>query len=141
MGRYITTSPQETAALGQRLAEGFRGGELVAFRGGLGAGKTVFCTGMSQALGSTDAVSSPTFAIANYYRGRIPFAHFDAYRIHTQEDLETAGLYDYLEQGAVAAVEWAENIAQYLPQPLILVRILLRGETEREITIEGAAGL
>lgn len=141
MGRHITTSPQQTAALGCRLAAHLSGGEVVAFAGALGAGKTVFCRGMAQGLGSADAVSSPTFAIANYYRGRVPFAHFDAYRIGTAEDLETAGFFDYLDQGAVVAVEWFENIAAFVPAPSIRVAIETLDDSTRAITIEGAAEL
>jgi tRNA threonylcarbamoyladenosine biosynthesis protein TsaE len=141
MGRHITTSPQQTAALGCRLASSLSGGDVVAFTGALGAGKTVFCRGMAQGLGSIDAVSSPTFAIANYYRGRIPFAHFDAYRIGTTEDLETAGFFDYLNQGAVVAVEWFENITAFVPPPSIRVAIKTLDENTRVITIEGVAEL
>lgn len=141
MGRHITTSPQQTAALGHRLAAGLAGGEVVAFSGGLGAGKTVFCAGMAQALGSADPVSSPTFSIANYYRGRIPFAHFDAYRITSAEDLDTAGFYDYLQAGAVVAVEWFENIAGFVDPPAIRVQICTVDDITREITIEGVPQL
>ncbi|MFV0412664.1 MAG: tRNA (adenosine(37)-N6)-threonylcarbamoyltransferase complex ATPase subunit type 1 TsaE [Oscillospiraceae bacterium] len=141
MAVYTTTTPQQTRQLGRRLATALTGGEIVAFTGGLGAGKTLFCAGMAEALGSTDPVSSPTFAIANFYRGRIPFAHFDAYRVTGPEDLETAGFYDYLEQGAVVAVEWFENIAPFVQEPVILVEFKVISETMREIAIKGAAGL
>lgn len=137
MGRFISNSPAQTKQLGSRLANTFTGGEIVAFTGGLGAGKTVFCTGIAQALGSTDPVQSPTFAIVNFYRGRVPFAHFDAYRIVKPEDLETAGFYDYIEQGAVVAVEWFENIAEYISEEIIQVHIRPLGTNLREIVIEG----
>lgn len=89
-------------------------GSLIAFTGGLGAGKTAFCQGIAEGLGCTDPVSSPTFAIVNYYRGPRPFAHFDLYRIHTEADLSAAGFYDYLDMGAVVAAEWSENCADLL---------------------------
>lgn len=111
MEEYITHSRDETVALGRRLAAELTPGSLIAFTGGLGAGKTAFCQGIAEGLGCTDPVSSPTFAIVNYYRGPRPFAHFDLYRIHTEPDLSAAGFYDYLDMGAVVAAEWSENCA------------------------------
>ena len=110
---------------------------LIAFTGGLGAGKTAFCQGLAEGLGCTDPVSSPTFAIVNYYRGPRPFAHFDLYRIHTENDLAAAGFYDYLDMGAVVACEWSENCAELLaPENPIKIHIERVDETTRKITIE-----
>ena len=111
---------------------------LIAFTGGLGAGKTAFCEGIARGLGCTDPVSSPTFAIVNYYRGPRPLAHFDLYRISTENDLCAAGFYDYLDQGAIVAAEWSENFADLLAleQP-IHVNIERVDENTRKITIEG----
>ena len=117
MEEYITHSRDETVALGRRLAAELAPGSLIAFTGGLGAGKTAFCQGIAEGLGCTDPVSSPTFAIVNYYRGPRPFAHFDLYRIHTENDLAAAGFYDYLDMGAVVACEWSENCAELLAEP------------------------
>ena len=114
MSQFITTSREETVALGRRLAAALPDGSLIAFTGGLGAGKTAFCEGLAEGLGCTDPVSSPTFAIVNYYRGPRPFAHFDLYRISTENDLCAAGFYDYLDQGAIVAAEWSENFADLL---------------------------
>ena len=83
MAEYITHSREETVALGRKLAAVLPDGALIAFTGGLGAGKTAFCEGLAEGLGCTDPVSSPTFAIVNYYRGPRPLAHFDLYRIST----------------------------------------------------------
>ena len=83
-------------------------------------------------------MSSPTFAIVNYYRGPRPLAHFDLYRITSREDLETAGLYDYLDEGAVVAAEWSENFADLLAlEHPVTVDIRHAGGDERVITIEG----
>ena len=114
MSEYITHSRAETVALGKRMAAVLAPGALIAFTGGLGAGKTAFCEGLAKGLGCTDPVSSPTFAIVNYYRGPRPLAHFDLYRISTENDLCAAGFYDYLDQGAVVAAEWSENFADLL---------------------------
>ncbi|HJB59460.1 MAG TPA: tRNA (adenosine(37)-N6)-threonylcarbamoyltransferase complex ATPase subunit type 1 TsaE [Candidatus Faecalibacterium faecipullorum] len=138
MAEYITHSPEETAALGRRMAAAVPGGALIAFTGGLGAGKTAFCRGLAEGLGCTDPVSSPTFAIVNYYRGPRPMAHFDLYRIHTEADLAAAGFYDYLDAGAVVAAEWSENLAPLLEQeqPIRVDIQTVDGQTRR-ITIEG----
>lgn len=114
MEEYSTHSRAETVALGRALAARLHPGDLIAFTGGLGAGKTAFCQGLAEGLGCTDAVSSPTFAIVNYYRGPRPLAHFDLYRIHDAHSLAAAGFYDYLDAGAIVAVEWSENCAALL---------------------------
>ncbi len=138
MTEYITHSRAETVELGRRMAQAVSPGALIAFTGGLGAGKTAFCEGLAAGLGCTDPVSSPTFAIVNYYRGARPMAHFDLYRISTEADLCAAGFYDYLDQGAVVAVEWSENLAQLLElEHPIRVEIQSLGGEERRIRIEG----
>jgi tRNA threonylcarbamoyladenosine biosynthesis protein TsaE len=140
MAEYITHSRAETVELGRRMAAQIAGGQVLAFTGGLGAGKTAFCEGLAAGLGCTDPVSSPTFAIVNYYRGPRPLAHFDLYRIATQADLETAGFYDYLDQGAVVAAEWSENLASLLDleNPVRVEIARIPGEENaRRITIKG----
>ncbi len=140
MAEFITHSREETAALGRRMAAALHGGELIAYTGGLGAGKTAFTEGLAAGLGCTDPVSSPTFAIVNYYRGPRPLAHFDLYRISSEEDLNAAGLYDYLDQGVVVAAEWSENFAALLAQehPVTVDIARIPGEPDgRRITIGG----
>lgn len=141
MAEYFTHSRAETVALGRKLAARLPAGALIAFTGGLGAGKTAFCQGLAEGLGCTDPVSSPTFAIVNYYRGPRPFAHFDLYRIHTAEDLAAAGFYDYLDMGAVVAAEWSENcaalLAQESPITIDISRPDAADEHLRRICIEG----
>lgn len=126
--------------LAARLAQTLAPGTLVLFSGGLGAGKTAFCEGLARGLGCTDEVSSPTFSIVNVYRGRQPLAHFDLYRIHTREDLMTAGFYDYLDEGMVVAAEWSENFTQlFEDETAVRVHMEYLGENERRITVEGSA--
>ncbi|MEG1640459.1 MAG: tRNA (adenosine(37)-N6)-threonylcarbamoyltransferase complex ATPase subunit type 1 TsaE, partial [Ruthenibacterium sp.] len=95
MSTYVTNSKAETVSLGEKLAATLHAGDLILFTGGLGAGKTAFCEGIAAGLHCIDAVSSPTFAIVNAYRGTQIFAHFDLYRISTMEDLQSAGFFDY----------------------------------------------
>ena len=136
---FTTESREETVALGKKLAAVLKPGTLLCFYGGLGAGKTAFTEGLAAGLGCEDLVSSPTFAIVNYYRGPQPLAHFDLYRLTSEDDLYAAGLYDYLDEGAIVAAEWSENFSDLLSaeQP-VTVRIEHLGENSRQITIEGA---
>ena len=118
------------------ILESLDGRSVVAFRGEMGAGKTTLIRAICDALGVTDTVTSPTFAIVNYYRGPRPLAHFDLYRIHTENDLAAAGFYDYLDMGAVVACEWSENCADLLEQEQpIHIHIDRVDETTRKITI------
>ena len=137
MQQIITHSRQETVDFARQYAKTLPAGALLAFTGGLGAGKTAFGQGLAEGLGCTDPVSSPTFAIVNYYRGARPMAHFDLYRIHTEGDLAAAGFYDYLDMGAVVACEWSENCAELLAQEQpIRIHIERLDENTRRITID-----
>ena len=140
MSEFVTHSRRETAELGARLASSVKPSSVIVFTGGLGAGKTAFCEGLAAGLGCTDPVSSPTFAIVNYYRGPRPLAHFDLYRINGEADLCAAGFYDYLDMGAVVAVEWSERLSDILDlEDPIRVDIRPTGENERVIRIEGVS--
>lgn len=137
----MTHSPAETQELGERLAAQLAGGEVIAFTGGMGAGKTAFTRGLAIGLGAGDVASSPTFALVNEYQGRLILDHFDMYRIETWEDLESTGFFDYLETDRVLAIEWSENIEGALPEERIAVDIRPgQGEDQRWITIDGWKG-
>ena len=136
---FITHSPEETRALGGRLADVLTGGEVVAFTGDLGAGKTAFVSGMALALGVEERVTSPTFTIVNEYEGgRLPLFHFDMYRLGSADELFHIGWEDYLARNGVCAVEWSENVEEAIEVDAIRVSIT-RGEDEnsRVIQIEG----
>ena len=138
---YITHSPEETRALGARLADALQGGEVIAFTGDLGAGKTAFVSGMARALGVDERVTSPTFTSVNEYEGgRLPLFHFDMYRLGSADELFHIGWEDYLARGGVCAVEWSENVDEAIEEDAIRISIT-RGEDEnsRVITIEGVA--
>jgi tRNA threonylcarbamoyladenosine biosynthesis protein TsaE len=140
MQTFTTTSEQETEALAARLAQRLSGGDVIAFRGGLGAGKTAFTRGLGTGLGVSDPVASPTFAIASVYRGgRLLLVHFDMYRIADAEALEVTGYYDFMAErdDVVYAIEWSENVADALPEDAIFVQIEPEGENLRHITISG----
>lgn len=135
MQRFRSESEAATEAIGEALAAQLSAGEIVAFRGGLGMGKTAFTRGLARGLGSPAAVSSPTFALLQEYRGgRLPLCHMDAYRLQSAEALLETGFYDYLDAGWVAAVEWSENVPL---EPAVTVTIARIDDDTREITLEG----
>lgn len=137
MIKIITRSPEETIRAAEKLGSLIGAGDMIAFKGGLGAGKTTFTRGLAIGLGMKDVVSSPTFALVNDYRGeRITLYHFDMYRISTEEELESTGFYDYPFEENAAVIEWSENISEYLPENAIYVTINTISENEREIIIE-----
>ena len=134
---FITNSPAETEKIGAKLAEQLNPGAVIAYRGDLGAGKTAFTRGLARGLGIVDPVTSPTYTIVNeYLDGRLPLFHFDMYRLSSADDLFDIGWEDYLERGGVCAVEWSENVAEALEDP-ITVTIEKLGEDSRKITITG----
>lgn len=132
-----THSPQETVEAAKKLGSLLKAGDMIAFRGGLGAGKTTFTRGLAIGLGLGDNVSSPTFALVNEYRGeKITLYHFDMYRIENEDDLESTGFYDYDFEDNVAVIEWSENISSLLPDDTIYITINSVGDNDREIIIE-----
>ena len=111
-----THSPEETEALGARLAACLKPGDVVAYFGDLGAGKTAFTRGLARGLGIRQPVTSPTYTLVNeYLDGKMPLFHFDMYRLSSSDDLFDIGWEDYLTRGGVCAVEWSENVADALP--------------------------
>ena len=136
---FITHSPTETESLGQRLAEKLHGGEIIAYTGDLGAGKTAFTRGLARGLGITERVTSPTFTIVNEYEsGRLPLFHFDMYRLGSSDELYDIGWEDYLARGGVCAVEWSEIVEDTLEGDVIRVDIKNPGGDDcREITVTG----
>ena len=138
---FLTNSPMETEAVGERLAKILTPGTVIAYCGDLGAGKTAFTRGLAKGLGCTDMVTSPTYTIVNeYLSGRMPLFHFDMYRLASSDDLWDIGWEDYLERGGVCAVEWSENVTDAM-ENAIWVRIEKTGEESRRITIEGGETL
>ncbi len=139
MTTQITHSPEETQAFAAALAAHLAPGDVLAFIGGLGAGKTTFTAGLARGLGLTAPVCSPTFAIVNEYTGNgLCLCHFDMYRITCPEALYETGFYDYLARpDCILAVEWSENIAGQLPPEAITVELRRLDEDTREILVKG----
>ena len=139
---YLTHNEIETEALGETLARRLGPGDVVAYRGDLGAGKTAFTRGLARGLGCTGRVTSPTFTVVNEYEGRLPLFHFDLYRLEGEDALYDVGWEDYLDRGGVCAVEWSERAEDALPRETVWVSIRRCAESGdwRRITIEGRAG-
>ena len=139
--QYITNSPAQTEAIGAALGKILKPGTVIAYRGDLGAGKTAFTRGLALGLGSTELVTSPTYTIVNeYLGGRMPLFHFDMYRLASSDDLWDIGWEDYLDRNGVCAVEWSENVADAMEEPIVIT-IEKLGEDSRRITIEGGNSL
>ncbi len=136
---YLSHDVAETEAIGEELARRLRAGSVVAYRGGLGMGKTAFPRGLARGLGCRGRVTSPTFTIVNEYSGATPLFHFDVYRLDDADALFDIGWDDYLERGGVCAVEWSENVADALGEDTVYVTIARHEDNEnwRRITIEG----
>ena len=138
MEQYISNSPLETEKIAENFAKTLNGGEVIAFVGGLGMGKTCFTRGLARGLGFTGQVTSPTFALVNeYVGGRLSLYHFDMYRIEGWEDLYSCGYFDYMEAGGVIAAEWSENIEGALEGEVITITLQKIDENTRKITVEG----
>ena len=135
---YLSHSPEETEHIGEMLGRRLRPGTVVAYRGGLGMGKTAFTRGLARGLGCAGRVTSPTFTIVNEYDGATPLFHFDMYRLGSSDELFDIGWEDYLSRGAVCAVEWSERVDDAMPADTLWVDIA-RGtdESDRIITITG----
>mgnify|MGYP004466640411 FL=1 len=134
---FTTHSPAETQGLAEKLARLLRAGDVLAYTGPMGAGKTTFTVGLARGLGSSDWVSSPTFALVQEYRGPLPLCHFDFYRITGEEDLYAAGFFDYLDGTRVLAVEWSERVPSALPQNALHIDFEPLSGDARRITITG----
>lgn len=138
--RIETNSPEETFALGRQIGEQAKPGEVYTLIGDLGVGKTVFTQGLAAGLGITEAVNSPTFTIVQVYEdGRIPFYHFDVYRIGDVEEMDEVGYEDYVYGEGVSLIEWANLIEEILPEHYRRITIEKnpeKGFDYRKITIE-----
>ncbi|MBE6781942.1 MAG: tRNA (adenosine(37)-N6)-threonylcarbamoyltransferase complex ATPase subunit type 1 TsaE [Ruminococcaceae bacterium] len=136
----ITKSPKETEKFAEDFAKNLVGGEIIAFKGPMGMGKTCFTRGLARGLGFSGQVSSPTFALVNeYLGGRLPLYHFDMYKVESWEDLYSCGFFDYMDMGGVIAAEWSENIEGALDENVIFVNISRVDDNTRKITVTGGS--
>ncbi|OPY58263.1 MAG: tRNA threonylcarbamoyladenosine biosynthesis protein TsaE [Pelotomaculum sp. PtaU1.Bin035] len=142
-----TSSPEETACVGEKLGALLRAGDVICLNGGLGAGKTRFAQGVACGMGVNGLVTSPTFTLVNEYQGRLPLYHMDVYRLNDAMEMEEIGYEEYFYSTGVAMVEWAERVAGLLPAERldIIIKRSPEGEDIRHITFiphgEGLEGL
>lgn len=136
-----TYNASETFKLGEKIGQKARSGQVYTLNGDLGVGKTVFTQGVAKGLGISEPVNSPTFTIIQEYEeGRLPFYHFDVYRIGDIEEMEEIGYDDYFFGNGVCLIEWAELIEEILPSDSIAITIekdLDKGFDYRKICITG----
>ena len=138
---FSSASPEETEALGERLALTLGPGSVLALRGPLGAGKTCFAKGLARGLGVEEEVTSPTYTIVSEYEARpkdpLPFYHIDAYRLNGEDDFEALGGRELLYGGGICLIEWSERIETALPPRTIRVEIEITGGNSRIIRVSG----
>jgi tRNA threonylcarbamoyladenosine biosynthesis protein TsaE len=135
----VSSSPEETAEIGQRLGRMLRQGDIVGLYGDLGSGKTTLVKGIAAAFGlSPRDVASASFTVIAAYPTSPPFLHVDLYRIEREADLEGTGIWDCIGQGSVSVIEWAERMGGQTPEGMIRVTISDLGDDKREITVSGA---
>ena len=137
--QITTHGADETQRLGENMARLLVPGDVIAYFGDLGAGKTAFTRGLAAGLGVTELVTSPTYTIVNeYLSGQLPLFHFDMYRLSSSDELFDIGWEDYLARGGVCAVEWSENVEDALHDA---IRVTLKKDAQepdtRHITITG----
>lgn len=137
MKKFISNSVDETEKIGKIISSKLKSGDCIAFNGDLGAGKTAFVRGLAAGLNIKDDVCSPTYVIVNEYLGDINLYHFDMYRINSLDDLYSIDFFDYLDSNGILAIEWSENIKNFLPENHINIDINKLSENQREICISG----
>jgi tRNA threonylcarbamoyladenosine biosynthesis protein TsaE len=137
LARHISSSPEETMALVEKIAAGLGRGSVVALRGGLGAGKTCLAKGIARGLGIRDEVTSPTYTIVSEYAsGPLPLCHIDAYRLGGDDDFQALGGDEYLHGEGIAVVEWSDRIPGSIPRSAIVIAIEILADGQRGIDVE-----
>ena len=138
MATFISNSPAETEAIGRQVAENIGVGSVLALKGDLGSGKTLFVKGVVGGLGSSADVTSPTFTILNEYRGggRLPVYHFDLFRVENPQALERLGLDDYFFGDGISVIEWADRFPEFVPEQARWIFFEIKSETIRAITFQ-----
>ncbi len=139
MKEFVTNSVEQTLEAACEVAQHLKAGDIILYKGDMGAGKTHFTKGIAKYLNIDDEITSPTFALVNEYSGDLPLFHFDLYRIESYDDLYAIGFFDYLDRGGVIAAEWSENIAELKDElgDVITVCIEKLSETGRKIIVSG----
>jgi len=135
--RTASNSPEQTRELGEKLGRLLSRGNVVALVGELGAGKTVLAQGLARGLGvgPDEYVSSPSFALVNQYRGRVPIYHLDIYRLGGEAEMVALGYEDYFEPDGVTIIEWADKVGELLPERYLLIKIKIIDKNTRDLDV------
>jgi tRNA threonylcarbamoyladenosine biosynthesis protein TsaE len=131
----ISSSPEETIALGERIAKMLQEGSVVALRGGLGVGKTYLTKGIARGLGVMEEITSPTYTVISEYQGRFPFYHIDAYRLRGDDDFSSLGGEDLLYGSGVSVIEWSERLPHSIPEDALIIELEIIEQGRRRIQI------
>jgi len=133
---YISKNEDESRQIAFDMGKNAKPGEVYSVTGTLGAGKTLMAKEFARGLGIFEDITSPTFTILEEYQGKIPFYHFDLYRIESTEEIELMGFEDYFYGNGVSWIEWAEKCGSLMPENHISVTIEIISDEERRITLE-----
>jgi len=134
--KIITSSPEETKKLGEKIAQSFYPGQVVAMFGPLGSGKTCLTQGICSGLGVKDFVVSPSFVLINEYQGKYKVYHIDLFRLEKLSEIINLGYEEYFYGDGICIVEWAEKASALLPEKRMDIHLKILSESEREIRIE-----
>ena len=136
MGTFISNNPAETEAIARQIAEDLVAGSVLALKGDLGSGKTLFTQGLVAGLENDVTVTSPTFTIVHEYQGgRLPIYHFDFFRLENRQSAERLGLEDYFFSDGVSVIEWADRFPDLIPEKARWISFEIRSERQRTITL------
>src|SRR5206468_3900797 len=136
LATFISNSPVETEAIARQIAEDLVAGSVLALKGELGSGKTLFTQGLVAGLESDAAVTSPTFTIMHEYQGqRLPVYHFDFFRLENRESAVRLGLEDYFFSDGVSVIEWADRFPELIPEQARWISFEIKSERQRIITL------
>ncbi len=135
---FRTESPEETQTLGEKLGKTLQSGDVIALIGALGTGKTCLTQGIARGVGLApdEVVSSPSYILINEYNGKIPIYHIDLYRLESATEIAELGLSEYIEGYGICIIEWAERMAEGLPDTCIKIHITWEDENTRYIKIQ-----
>ncbi len=143
MIEFISNSPDETIALGKKIAASLNAGSVAAISGALGSGKTCLTKGIALGLGLTENITSPTYTIINEYQreGSPALYHIDAYRLNCDKDFEDIGGIDIINSGGISIIEWSERIPNSIPKNSISISLEIKDALSRSIKIKGLDSL
>lgn len=143
MQKYLfkSDSPETTFEIGVSIGSRLKAKDIVCLTGELGSGKTTLIKGIAGGAGVKDRVTSPSFKLINEYTGKVPFYHFDLYRLERVDDIQQIGYEEYFYGNGITVVEWAEKLKELLPAERIEIYLFYTGSNSRELEISSTRAL